>query len=60
MAVETALSMLTNVCRFKKMGQRAWAYLKARLAHAMAMFYLLVQWDGLRPDQRGFVPLALA
>ncbi len=60
MVVETFFSMLTNVCHLKKMGQRAWAYLKARLAHTLAMFNLLVQWDGLRPDEDGFVPLSLA
>ena len=60
MVVETFFSVLTNVCRFKKMGQRAWAYLKARLAHTMAVFNLLAQWDGLRPDESGFVPLTLA
>ena len=60
MVVETFFSMLTRVCHLKKMGQRAWAYLKARLAHTMAMFNLLAQWDGLRPDEDGFVPLTLA
>ena len=60
MVVETFFSMLTSVCHLKKMGQRAWAYLKARLAHTAAMFNLLAQWDGLRPDENGFVPLSLA
>lgn len=60
MVVETFFSMLTGVCHLKKMGQRAWAYLKARLAHALALFNLLAQWDGLPPDQNGFVPLNLA
>ena len=60
MVVETFFSMLTNVCRLKKMGQRAWAYLRARLAHTMALFNLLVQWDEWRPDENGFLPLTLA
>lgn len=60
MIVETFFSMLTNVCHCKKMGQRAWAYLKARLAQTVAMFNLLAQWSGLRPDENGFVSLALA
>ena len=42
------------------MGQRAWAFLKARVAHALAMFNLLAQWDGLLPYGSGFVPLTLA
>jgi hypothetical protein len=60
MVVETCFSMLTNVCHIKKMGQRAWTYLRARLAYTLAMFNLLAQWDGLRPDENGFVPLTLA
>ncbi len=59
MVVETFFSMLTAHCQFKKMKQRAWAYLKARLACTMALFNVLVQWNGLTPDKNGFVPLSL-
>jgi hypothetical protein len=60
MLVETALSMLTTVCRLKRLAHRAWLYLRSRLAFAMAAYNLLVQWDGLTPDQHGFIELHLA
>lgn len=60
MVVETFFSMLTNVCHLKKMGQRAWDCLRARLACVTALFNLLAQWDGLLPDESGFIPLSLA
>jgi hypothetical protein len=54
MVVETMLSMLTVVCRFKKVTHRAWRYFVARLAYTMAAFNVLVQWHGLplKPDGR--------
>ena len=58
--VETVLSMLTLVCHFKKVMNRAWAYFQARLAFTMAAFNLLVQWHGLQPTASGFVPLSMA
>ena len=60
MVVETVHSMLTGVCQIKKMAHRAWPSIKARLAFCVAAFNLLTQWDGLQPDQSGFVPLSLA
>jgi len=60
MVVETVLSMLTQVCHFKKVGHRVWDYFHARLAFTMATFNLLVQWDGLLPDETGYIHLALA
>jgi len=60
MLVETVLSMLTLVCHFKKVMHRAWAYFQARLAFTMALFNVLVQWQGLRPTASGFVPLSIA
>jgi len=39
---------------------RAWAYFQARLAFTMALFNVLVQWQGLRPTASGFVPLSIA
>jgi hypothetical protein len=33
---------------------------KARLAFTMAAFNILIQWDGLQPDQNGFIHLSIA
>ena len=60
MVVETALSMLTTVCHFKRVSHRAWRYFRARLAYTMALFNVLVSWHGLEPDEAGFVPLSIA
>ena len=60
MMVETVLSMLTLVCHFKKVMHRVWDYFHARLAFTMAAFNLLVQWDGLQPDEAGFLHLSIA
>jgi hypothetical protein len=48
MVVETVVSMLTTVCRFKHLSHRTWRNLQARLAYTMALFNILVQWDGDR------------
>jgi len=60
MIIETVLSMLTLVCHFKKVMHRGWAYFKSRLAYTMAMFNLLVQWDGIQADENGCVHFNLA
>ena len=60
MLIETVLSMLTTVCHFKKITHRVWDYFQAHLAFAMATFNILVQWDGLHPDENGFIPLSIA
>ena len=60
MIVETVLSMLTLVCHFKKVMHRAWAYFESRLAYTMALFNLLVQWDGIQVDDAGCVHFELA
>ena len=60
MIVETVLSMLTVVCHFKKVMHRVWAYFQSRLAYTMAMFNLLVQWDGIQVDEDGCVHFSLA
>ena len=60
MIVETVLSMLTTVCHFKKVMHRVWEYFQARLAFTMAVFNLLVGWEGLQPDPDGFVHLSIA
>lgn len=60
MIVETVFSMLTLVSHFKKVMHRTWAYLKSRLAFTMAMFNILVQWDGIQLDELGNVIFSLA
>jgi hypothetical protein len=58
--VETVLSMLTEVCHFKRVMHRGWAYFQARLAFTLAVFNVLVQWHGFQPYTSGFVPLSIA
>jgi hypothetical protein len=60
MIIETVLSMLTLIAHFKKVMHRVWAYFKSRLAYTMAMFNLLVQWDGIQVDADGCVHFSLA
>lgn len=60
MVVETILSMLTTVVRFKKLTHRTWGSLRARLAYTMAVFNVLVQWDGIAMDEDGNVHLSIA
>jgi len=60
MIVETVLSMLTLVCHFKKVMHRTWAYFKSRLAYTMALFNILVQWDGIPVDENGSVQFSIA
>lgn len=60
MVIETVLSMLTTVCHFKHNRHRTWAQFMARLAFTLAMFNVLVQWDGLLPDDDGIIHLSIA
>jgi hypothetical protein len=60
MMVETILSLLTTVCRLKKVSQRTWTGLQARLAYTMALFNVLVVWDGLPVDDDGIIHLSIA
>jgi hypothetical protein len=60
MLIETTLSMLTLVCHFKKVMHRRWAYFKSRVGYTMALFNLLVQWHGLKPDADGLVHRTIA
>jgi len=59
MLVESVLSMLTRVCRIKKLPHRIWVYFKAHLAYIMAAFNILVTWNGLEVDEN-FVHLSIA
>ena len=58
--VETVLSLLTRVCRLKQAGHRLWAAFQAHLAYAVAVFNVLVEWEGLREDKHGRTHLAIA
>ncbi len=60
MVVETVLSLLTTVCRLKKATQRSWDGLKARLAYTMALFNILVMWNGLQVDDDGILHHSIA
>ena len=60
MVVETVLSMLTYICDFKRARHKAWEYFKSKLGFTMALFNMLVQWNGFQPDEDGFVPLSIA
>ena len=60
MIVETVLSMLTLVCHFKKVLHRSWEYFKSRVAFTMAMFNILVQWNGIQVDECGAVHFSIA
>lgn len=58
--VETVFSLLTRVCHLKHAAHRLWAAFQAHLAFAVAVFNLLVDWDGGPSDARGRTQLALA
>lgn len=60
MMIETVFSMLTRECQFKRMWHRKWEYLRAHLAYTMALFNILVQWNGLPVDEQGKVHLHIA
>jgi hypothetical protein len=60
MVVETILSLLTNVCRLKKASQRTWSGLHTRLAYTMALFNILVMWDGIPVDEDGIIHFSIA
>ncbi len=60
MVVETVLAMLTGVCQLKKLSQRRWPAVLARLRFPMALFKLLVQWHEQPIDDTGALPLSIA
>ena len=60
MVLETFFSMLTRISRFKQQPHQAWAYFTAHLSFAMVAFNLLAQWQGVQPDENGFVALSIA
>jgi hypothetical protein len=58
--IETVLSMLTYICHFKHMAHKVWSYFETHVGFTLALFNILVQWHGIQPDDRGFVPLSIA
>ena len=60
MVIETVLSMLTTVCRLKKLSHRTWPALAARLGYTLALFNILVQWHGFPAGADGIVHLSMA
>jgi hypothetical protein len=60
MVVETILSLLTRVVGLKKVSHRTWPGLRARLAYTMALFNVLVMWDGLPADDDGNLHYSIA
>ncbi len=60
MVVETVLSLLTTVVRIKKLSHRTWRNLAARLGYTMALFNVLVLWEGLPVDDDGNIHLSIA
>jgi hypothetical protein len=60
MVVETVLSLLTRFCHLKHASQRTWDGLRARLAYTMALFNILVLWDGIPVDEDGMIHLSIA
>ncbi len=60
MLVETVLSLLTTVLQLKKLSHRTWPNLAARLAYTMALFNVLVLWDGIPVDDDGVIHLSIA
>jgi hypothetical protein len=60
MLIETVLSMLTRVCHFKRQSHRVWRFFQAHLGWTVALFNILVQWNGLQPDEHGHTHLAIA
>jgi hypothetical protein len=61
MLIETVLSLLTRLNHLKHGCHRLWECFSARLAFTLALYNLLIEWDGLKPDEKtGFVPLSIA
>lgn len=46
MLIETVLSLFTTVLKLKKLTQRIWPALRARLAYAIAAYNLCIGWSG--------------
>jgi hypothetical protein len=60
MLVATFFSLLTTVCHLKKVTHPVWRYFTMRLAFIVAVFNVLVQWDGLALDEHGCAHRSIA
>jgi hypothetical protein len=60
MLVATFFSLLTTVCHLQKVTHRVWRYFTMRLAFIVAVFNVLVQWDGLPLDEHGCAHRSIA
>jgi hypothetical protein len=59
MVIETVFSMMTRAWGVKKRDTRSWGAFEVFWAYAAAAFNILTAWHGLKPDERGFVPLSI-
>lgn len=61
MVIETLFSQVSGVFAMKKIAQRTWPYITARLGFAAALYNLLIRWQGhLTTDEKGYVQLGIA
>jgi hypothetical protein len=61
MLVETLFSQMTGIFGLKKIRERVWASVEARLGFAAAAYNLLISWGGeLSVDESGWVRLSIA
>ena len=60
MAVETTFAMMTTVWGSKTMRHLTWSGFEAHLAYLMMAYNMLVQWDGLEPDETGRIHRSIA
>ncbi len=60
MRIETTFSLLTQICHATHASQRAWRYFTMRLASTVALFTILVQWEGLPVDEHGHTHRSIA
>jgi hypothetical protein len=60
MVIETIFSMKTLVMHAKRMSQRTWDGLIARLSYMIGAFNVLVTWNGVARDEDGFATIRLS
>ena len=60
MTVETTFAMMTVVWDSKEMRHHTWPGFEAHLAYMIMAFNILVQWDGLEPDDQGRIHRSIA
>ena len=53
MVVEHVLALLTTVCQLKNARHRTWTGFETRLAFTLALFNVLVDWDGIQVERDG-------